>query len=216
MALQKLDLEEQEKLEAVKAWWKENGRLVVLAVLAGALAVAGVKGWRWYQERQSLEAGRLYETLEGAARGGDAKALRDTAGTLVEQYPRTLYASMGALAAARFYFDRADLKSAKAQLQWVAEHAGRDDFRDLARLRLAAVLLDEKAVDEALKLLEEPPQAAFAGQVAALRGDLLVAKSRTEEARAAYRLALEKTEASSGASAAFRESVQVRLDALGG
>ena len=216
MALQKLDLEEQEKLDAVKAWWKENGRLVLLAVLAGALAVAGVKGWRWYQERQSLEAGRLYETLSGAVQGGDAKGLRDAAGTLVEQYPRTLYASMGALAAARFHFDRGDLKSAKAQLQWVAEHAGRDDFRDLARLRLAAVFLDEKAIDEALKLLEEPPQAAFAGQFAALRGDLLVAKDRPEEARAAYRQALEKTDASSGASTAFRESVQVRLDALGG
>lgn len=216
MALQKLDLEEQEKLDALRAWWKENGRLVMLAVLAAALAVAGVNGWRWYQDRQSLEAGRLYETLNGAARGADAKALRDSAGTLVEQYPRTLYASMGALAAARFYYDRGELKSAKAQLQWVAEHARRDDFRDLARLRLAAVLLDEKAIDEALKLLEAPPQAAFAGQFAALRGDLLVAKNQPQEARAAYRQALEKTEASSGASAAFRDSVQVRLDALGG
>ncbi len=216
MALQKLDLEEQEKLDALKAWWKENGRLIVLAVLAGAVAVAGVNGWRWYQQRQSLEAERLYETLTKAARGGDVKALRDAGGTLVEQFPRTLYASMGALASARFHFERGELKSAKAQLQWVVEHARSDDFRDLARLRLAAVLLDEKALDEALKLLAQAPQPAFAGQFAAMRGDLLVAKNQPQEARAAYRQALEKTDAATSTGAAFRESVQLRLDALGG
>jgi predicted negative regulator of RcsB-dependent stress response len=211
MALQKLDLEEQEKLDALRAWWKENGRLIVLAVLAAAVAVAGVNGWRWYQIRQSHEAGRLYET-----RGGDVKALRDAGGALLEQFPRTLYASMGALAAARFHFERGELKSAKAQLQWVVEHGRSDSFRDLARLRLAALLLDEKAIDEALKLLEEEPQAPFAGQYAAMRGDLLVAKGRPQEARAAYQRALEKTDAATGTGAAFRESVQMRLDALGG
>ena len=60
----------------------------------------------------------LYDTLTKAAQGGDAKALRDAAGTLVESYPRTLYASMGALLAAKLYFERNDLKNAKAQLQW--------------------------------------------------------------------------------------------------
>jgi len=216
MALQKLDLEEQEKLDALKAWWKENGRLVVLAVLAAAVAVAGVNGWRWYEQRQSLEAGTLYETLARAARGGDVKALRDAGGTLLEQYPRTLYAAMGALAAARFHFERGELQSAKAQLRWVVEHARADGIRDVARLRLAAALLDEKAYDEALKLLEEKPQDAFAGQYAALRGDLLVAKNRTQDARAAYREAIEKTDAATATGAAFRETVQMRLDALGG
>lgn len=216
MALQKLDLEEQEKLEALKAWWKENRGLIFLAVVAGAVTLTAVSGWRWYQARQSLESGRLYEVLTRAARAGDVKALRDAGGTLAEQFPRTLYASMGALASARFHFDRGELKSAKAQLQWVVEHSPSDDFRDLARLRLASVLLDENAVDEALKLLEPAPQEAYAGQYAAMRGDLLVAKNQREEARAAYRQALEKTEATSAAAGAFRDSVQMRLDALGG
>ena len=93
------------------------------------------------------------------------------------------------------------------------EHARTDDFRDLARLRLAAVLFDEKAYDEALKLLDEKHAAAYDAQYAALKGDLLVAKNQTAEARTAYRLALDKA---GGGSAAFRESVRMRLEALGG
>ncbi len=209
MALQNLDLEEQEKLDALKAWWKENARLIVLVVAAAAIAVAGANGWRWYQHRQSLEAGALYDTLAKALRAGDAKALRDAGGALTERYAGTLYASMGALAAADFHFDRGELKSAKAQLQWVIERSASDDFRDIARLRLAALLLDERAYDEALALLAPPPLEPYAPLFAALRGDVLVAKGRTAEARAAYQLALEK------AGAPLRDSVQLRLDALG-
>jgi predicted negative regulator of RcsB-dependent stress response len=210
MALQNLDLEEQEKLDALKAWWKENARLIVLVLAAAAIAVAGANGWRWYQRQQALEAGALYDTLAKAVRAGDAKALRDAGGALTERYAGTLYASMGALAAADFHFDRGELQSAKAQLQWVLERSPAEDFRDIARLRLGALLLDEKALDEALQLLEAQPQEAYAAQFAALRGDLLVAKGQPAQARAAYQLALEK------ASGPFRDSVQMRLDALGG
>ncbi len=212
MALQNLDLEEQEQLAELKAWWKQYGNLVLLTIVAAALAVAGWGGWRWYERNQATQASTLYETLSKAARAGDAKALRDAGGALAEGYGRTLYASMGALVAARFHADRGELKSAKAQLQWVVEHAPSEDFRDLARLRLAAVLLDEKAYDEALKLIEAQPLAAYAAQFAALRGDLLVARNQPAEAKAAYRLALEKAD---GASGVFRDSVQMRLDALG-
>jgi predicted negative regulator of RcsB-dependent stress response len=174
---------------------------------------AGWQGWRWYQASQSAHASALYETLTKAVRANDAKALRDAAGTLVESYPRTLYASMGALVAARYYFDRNDLKSAKAQLDWVIQRTPSPDFKDLARLRLAAVLLDEKAYDEALKTLDAKTSAAYEAQYAALRGDVLVAKNQAADARAAYKLALEKAD---GADSAFTESVRMRLDALGG
>ncbi|MDH4172150.1 MAG: tetratricopeptide repeat protein [Betaproteobacteria bacterium] len=210
MAMQKLDLEEQEKLDALKAWWKDNARLIVLVVVAAAIAVAGTNGWRWYQRQQALEASALYDAFSKALRAADAKAIRDAGGALTERYAGTLYASMAALAAAHFHFERGEPKSAKAQLQWVLERSSSEDFRNLARLRLAALLLDERAFDEALALLEEKPLDTYAAQFAALRGDLLVAKDRPAEARTAYQLALEK------ASGAFRESVQMRLDALGG
>jgi predicted negative regulator of RcsB-dependent stress response len=208
-----LDLEEQEQVAELKAWWRDHGNLVVAVVVAVALTFSGWQGWRWYERQQASDASVLYDTLGKAAQAGDAKALRDAAGSLIENYPRTLYASMGALVAARFYFDRKDLKGAKAQLQWVIERSASDDFRDLARLRLAAVLLDEKAYDEALRTLDGKHAEAYDSQFAALRGDVLVAKNQAAEAKAAYKLALEKAD---GRDNAFRESVRMRLEALGG
>ena len=208
-----LDLEEQEQVEELKAWWKQHGGMVAAVVVAVAVGFIGWQGWRWYQASQAAHASALYETVTKAVQANDAKALRDAAGTLVESYPRTLYASMGALVAARYYFERNDLKSAKAQLEWVMERASSPDFKDLARLRLAAVLLDEKAYDEALKTLDSKPAAAYEAQYAALRGDVLVGKNQLQPAKDAYKLAIEKAD---GADSAFTESVRMRLDALGG
>ena len=208
-----LDLEEQEQLASLKAWWKDHGGNIVLVVVAAAIAFSGWQGWRWYQMQQASEASALYETLLKAVEAGDAKAVRDSGGTLVESYPARLQASMGALAQARFYFDRGDLKSAKAQLQWVVERSPADAFRDLARLRLGMLLLDEKAYDAALAQLEPAPAAPFAAQYAALKGDVLVAKQQSAQAAAAYRVALEKAAKDD---AAFVESVRMRLEALGG
>lgn len=208
-----LDLEEQEQVDELKAWWSRHGTLILAVVLAALLAFAGWAAWRKYEGGQAAQASALYETVAKAAQAGDAKALRDAGGTLAESHPRTLYASMGALVAARFYFDRNDLKSAKAQLQWVIERAPSEDFRDLARLRLGAVLLDEKAYDEALKIADAPHTSAYDAQFAALKGDVLTAKNQPAEAKTAYKLALEKAGKEDGA---FRESVRMRLEALGG
>jgi predicted negative regulator of RcsB-dependent stress response len=208
-----LDLEEQEQLAELKAWWQQYGSLVVALVVGVALALAGWQGWRWYERSQSAQAAVLYEGVARAAQGGDAKAVRDGSGALLENYPRSTYASMGALVAARFHFERNDLKGAKAQLQWVVANGVSEDFRDIARLRLAATLLDEKAYDEALRLLDEKHAAAYDAQYAAARGDVLVAKNDAARAKDAYRAALEKAGAGSSA---FRESVRMRLEALGG
>ena len=208
-----LDLEEQEQLAELKAWWNQYGSLVTATIVAVCVAFAGGQGGRWYERGQAAQAGALFDTLARASQTNDAKALRDAGGALLENYSRTLYATMGALTAARFYFERNDLKSAKAQLQWVLENGRTEDFRDLARLRLAMVLLDEKAYDEALKLLDEKHGAAYDAQYAATRGDVLIAKNQAAEAKAAYRLALDKA---GSTNSAFRESVRMRLEALGG
>ena len=207
------DLEEQEQIATLKGWWKDNGTQVLAAIAAVAIAVSAWQGWRIWQANQTQQAGAQYEALLKAVQAGDARAVRDAGGTLVESYPRTLYASMGALASARFYFERAELKNAKLQLQWVLDRSPSEELRDLARLRLAAVLLDEKAHDEALALLETMHAAPLAAQYAALKGDLLLAKNKAADARAAYRVALEKADQRN---TAFRASVQLRLDALGG
>lgn len=208
-----LDHEEQEQLAALKGWWDEHGNLVVTVVAAIAIAAASWRGWEWYQSKQSRQASALYEMLTRAVQGGDAKAMRDASGALAVDYPRTLYASMGALVSARYYFDHHDVKGAKAQLEWVLEHSRSEDLKDLARLRLAAVLLDAKAYDDALKQLDAPHGEAYAAQYAALKGDVLVAKHESKQARAAYQVALDKADKDDNT---FRQSVQIRLEALGG
>ncbi len=207
------DLEEQEQIATLKGWWKDNGTAVVAALAAAAIAVAGWQAWRSWQHGGAQQAASLYDSLVKAVQAGDAKSLGDAGGTLVETFPRTLYASMGALASARFHFERGDMKNARAQLQWVVERSASEELRDIARLRLAGVMLDEKGYDEALALLEAKHAAAVAAQYAALKGDVLAARNQPELARAAYRVALEKSDQRNGA---FRASVQLRLDALGG
>jgi predicted negative regulator of RcsB-dependent stress response len=208
-----LDLEEQEQLAQLKSWWATWGNLLVTGLLVVAVAFSGWQGWRWWQANQSGQASALFEQLTKASQGKDAKAVRDASGELLEKYAGTAYASMGALTSARFFFDKGDLKDAKAQLQWVIDKSGSEEFRDLARLRLANVLLDEKSFDEALKLLEASHGASFDAQFALLRGDILVAKRKPVEAKAAYKLALEKTDAKN---TGVRDSIQARIDALGG
>ncbi len=208
-----LDLEEQEQLAQLKSWWATYGNLLITGLLIAALAFSGWQGWRWWRASQSTAASSLYEALSRATAGKDAKAVRDSSGELLEKYPGTAYATMGALTSAKFFFEKGELKAAGAQLQWVIDKTGSEEFRDLARLRLANVLLDEKNPDEALKLLDAKHGASFEAEYALLRGDILAAGKRAAEARTAYKLALEKTDKKS---TGIRDSIQMRLDALGG
>jgi len=208
-----LDLEEQEQLDEVKAWWRTNGTLVTSVIAALAISLAGWQAWRWVQHTRSVESGALYENLVKAVQAGDAKAVRDAGGALAENHAGMMYASMGALVTARFHADRGDVKNAKAQLQWVTERSASPEFRDLARLRMAALLLDEKAHDEALAQLEAPPGVAFVSQFAALRGDIETDRNRPEQAKSAYQQAIEKA---GKTDQALIEGVRMRLEALGG
>lgn len=207
-----LDLEEQEQLAQLKSWWATYGNLIVMGFVLAALAFSGWQGWRFWQDRQAGEASNLFEVLTKAQQGAEPKAVRDASGELLEKYPRTPYASMGAFTSAKYFFDKGDLKTAKAQLEWVIEKTASEEFRDIARLRLANVLLDEKAYDEALKGLEAKHGEVFDAQYAALRGDILVARGQAADARSAYKFALEKA---GEKNRLLHESIQMRLDALG-
>jgi predicted negative regulator of RcsB-dependent stress response len=216
------DLEEQEQISELKTWWKMYGNLVTGILLVVAVGVAGWQGWNWYQRKQAAEATAIYAALQKAVAERDAKRVREAAGELVEKYPGTAYAAMAALNAARLQFDAGDLKTAKAQLQWVAEHASDKDLRDLGRLRLAHVLFDEKALDEALKLLAEEPVPAYAARFGELRGDILAAQGKRAEARTAYQAALAKLEAgeksdggTAGRDTQYRELLRMKADSLG-
>lgn len=206
-----LDLEEQEQIAALKAWWAQYGTLTVTLILVCSLAAAGYQGWRYYRYQQATGAGTLYAQLVQADRAGDHKKVRDMAAVITRDYASTPYAALAALGAAQAGFEQKDLAAAKTHLQWVIDHARQPEVRDIARLRLAGVLLDEKKHDEALRLLEPEPVGSMTALYADVRGDILLAQGKRAEARAAYQTALDRSEAGS----VFRNVVQVKLDALG-
>lgn len=205
------DLEEQEQIAVIKDWWRKYGNLVSTAVTVLLVGVVGVQGWRYYTNQQAASAATLYAQLDTAEKSNEPKKVQDIAATLASSHAGTAYAAMAALRAAKSFVVANDPANAKQRLQWVVDKVKDDDMRDIARLRLAAVLLDEKQFDEALKLLDAKHASAFDGLYADLKGDILTAQGKRAEARAAYQVALEKSDARGN----YRQLVQVKLDALG-
>uniref|UniRef100_Q47BR8 Putative transmembrane protein n=1 Tax=Dechloromonas aromatica (strain RCB) TaxID=159087 RepID=Q47BR8_DECAR len=205
------DLEEQEQIDTLKTWWKMYGNLVTNVIVALSLAVIGWQGWNWYQGSQATKASAIYGVLEQAAAVGDAQKVKAAAGELAEKFGGTNYAALGAMLAAKQSFEAGDLKTAKTQLSWVAEN-GKDEVKDLARLRLVAVQLDDKAYDEAMKQLDAAHAPVFDARFLELKGDVLSAQEKKAEARTAYKAALEKMTGKQGGG---RELLQQKLDGLG-
>ncbi len=206
------DLEEQEKLDDLKAWWEQNSKYVSAAVLVVALVVIGVQGWRWYQRTQAEQASVLYQAVSQAAKANDVSKAKEPASQIVDRYARTAYAPRAALLYAKMLYDSGDKAGARAQLQWVVDHASGDELKAIARFRLAQAMLDEKQYDDALKTLDVKTDDAFAGLFADLKGDILAAAGKSAEAKSAYETALAKIDPKSP----YRAFVQVKFDALGG
>ncbi|MEC5159463.1 MULTISPECIES: tetratricopeptide repeat protein [unclassified Janthinobacterium] len=205
------DLEEQEQLASLKAWWNQYGNLTSWVLIVAMGSYSAWTGWNYYQRSQSTQASQLYDEVQNAVTAKDNAKVQRAAGDMESRFGRTAYAQMSALAAAKSAYEAKDLKAAKAQLQWVAEH-GNEEFKAVAALRLAGVLLDEKAYDEALKALAGELPAQFAGAVADRKGDILVAQNKLVEARAAYLAALAATDKKNPG----RQLIEVKLEAIGG
>lgn len=206
-----LDLQEQEQFEALKAWWNENRNQVFAALLIIAVAIGGWRGWQYYQHKQASEAATMYQQFINQMGSNDAKRINDAAAAVMEKYSSTAYAPRAALLASQMNEQMKDVGRARTQLQWAIDHAEEANLKDVARLRLAAILLDEKNFAGALKLLEAEHPPSFDGLYADLRGDVLNAQGKPDEARSAYKLAYEKTDAKS----MYRNLIQMKLDALG-
>lgn len=209
------DLEEQEQIDSIKTWWKMYGNLLTGVVTIAAVGVVAWQGWHWYQRNQTIQASNIYGVLEQAILVKDSQRVKAAAGELAEKYGSTPYAPLGALIAAKLSFDASDLKTAQAQLSWVVENA-KDELKDVARLRLAAVLLDEQAYDEALKQLGSAHAAAFDARFAELKGDVLVVQGRKADAKVAYREAMSKMEDKDMPQGTYRQLLEQKVDGLGG
>lgn len=206
------DLQEQEQLDDLKAWWKQYGNTITFGIVLACLVIGGVQAYRWWMGTKSADASALYSAVSEAARKNDAAKGKDAMAQLADKYSGTAYAPRAALVSAKQLFDAGDKAGAKAQLQWTIQNASEEELKAIARFRLAEILLDDKEYDEALKTLDAKVPDAFKGVFADLRGDALVAANRTADARAAYQEAFGAIDAKSP----YRTYVQVKLDSVGG
>lgn len=204
------DLEEQEELEALKQWWAKNGNMVLLIIGVAIATYVGMQAWKHHQNEKTLEASAFYQQLTQTP-PKNLKAIQSLSAQLMDNYAKTPYAGRAAVAAAKANYAAKDSKSAKAQLEWAIEKAEEEAIQSVARLQLAAIYLDEKAYDQALKVLDEK-HPGFEGLFADMKGNVLAAQGKTADAKRAYQAALAKLDAQSE----YRRYVEHKLEALGG
>lgn len=199
---------DDEKVEDLKAWWKENGTSVVAGV---ALAIAGLFGWQYwkdYKQATAAEASALAAKVEVASKTSMEQAQPDIQ-KLQSDYSSTPYAAIASLKAAQQYAEKGEYEPARTALQWVIDNSKEADFKHLANVRLARVLLAMKKADEALALTSQTYPAAYQPLIEELKGDIYVAQNKPAEARAAYDKAMAS---STGGST---ELIKMKRDNLG-
>lgn len=206
-----LDLQEQEQLDALKAFWNKQGNLItwVLVLILGGFAAWN--GWQYWQRDQAQNAAAMFEELDRAAAAGDADRNGRVFADMKERYPRTAFTQQAGLTAARAQWAKGQADAAKASLAWVAEHGVEDEVRTIARLRLAALQADGRQYDDALRTLETAKAPDFEPLVADRRGDVLLAQGKKAAALAAYQAAYKGLSDKGD----YRRLVEAKLTALG-
>jgi predicted negative regulator of RcsB-dependent stress response len=206
-----LDLQEQEQLDALKAFWKKQGNLITWVLVLALGGFSAWNGWQYWQRDQAQNAGAMFEELDRAALAGDAEKAGRIFGDLKQRFPKTAFAEQAGLTAAKVQFAKGQADAAKASLIWVAENAVEDELKTVARLRLAGLQLDARQFDEALKSLDAAQGVEFEALVQDRRGDIYLAQGKTAEARAAYQRAWIALSDKSD----YRRLVDAKLTALG-
>lgn len=204
------DLEEQEQLDELKAWWKTYGKWVTNGVIVLLVVFAGYQAWQYYQSKQAVDASTHFQALQ-VTDEKDLKAIQAKAAEIMDHFASTPYAGRAALYVAKANYAANDVKSAKAQLEWAIKNAKETSVHAIASLQLANILAEEKNYEAALKLLEADHDAGFDGLFSDMKGDVLVALGKKSEAKAAYENALLKLDADGK----YRYLTQQKLEALG-
>lgn len=210
-----LDLQEQEQVDQLKAFWKQYGNLITWTLILALGGFAAFNGWNWWQREQGGKASSMFDELERAAQAGDAERSTRVFNDLKERFARTAYAQQGALLAAKAQAEKGQTDAALASLTWASDNASEDEIRTIARLRAAGLLIDKKQYDAALGLLDAATSGKNAKEFEALvadrRGDVYLAQGKKDEARkafeAAYKAMDEKID--------YRRLIDAKLTALG-
>lgn len=205
------DLEEQEQLDELKHFWREYGNLISWALIVVFGAIAAWNGWNWWQNQQAAQASAMYDEVERAAQAGDTERVERAFSDMKERFGRTTFAQQAGLLAAAALEQKGKADPAKAALAWVADKASDEGYQAVARLRLASILMDAKAYDEALKQLNASFPREFEALAADRRGDLYNLQDKKAEAKAEYEKAWKGLEERSD----YRKLVEVKLGAMG-
>ena len=206
-----LDLEEQEQLAEIKHFWNEYGNLITWVLIVVFGAIAAWNGWQYWQRNQAAQAAIMYDEVERASLAGDLARVERAFSDMKDKFGRTTYAQQAGLLAAKAFADKGNIDAAKAALTWVADKASDDGYQALARLRLASVLVEAKAYDEALKQLSGDFPKEFEALAADRRGDVYNLQGKKVEAKAEYAKAYKAFDDR----AEYRRLVEVKLSALG-
>lgn len=206
-----LDPDEQEQLDQIKHIWAQYGNLITWVLIAVFGSVAAFNGWNYWQRTQATKAAALFEEIDRAAKAGDAERIERTLAEMKSGFGGTTFAAQGALLAAKTLHDTGKTEAARNALAWVADSSSDKAYQAVARLRLAALDVEAKALDQALKTLEAAVPSAFEPLVADRRGDVLMEKGKPEEAKAQYLVAWRGL----GEQVEYRRLVEVKLASLG-
>ncbi len=207
---QQLDLQEQEQIDALKAFWGKFGNLIMWAVTLVLLVFAAYSLWTSHQQKLATTASTLYGDLKVAADAGDDKRAAAILADMKSRTPKATWTQLGSLMAAKVQADKGDAVNAQANLQWVADN-GNEENAASAHLRLAGLLADGKKYDEALKQLALVKPASFQALVNDRRGDIDVAQGQREAAVKAYKAAYDGLPETQQ----YRILVEAKLTALG-
>jgi len=206
-----LDLEEQEQLDQLKHFWNTYGTLITWVVLLVAGAFVAWNGWQYFQRNKAAQAAALYDEVERSTQSGDVERIQRVLGDMKERFAGTAYAQQAGLLAAKTLYEKGKVEESRAALGWVAQSAIDPGYQAIAKLRLAAELLDGKSYDEALKQLDGKVPDEFEPLVADRKGDIYMAQGKRSEAQTEYR----KAWTGLGASSDYRRLVEIKLNAVG-
>jgi len=206
-----LDLEEQEQLAEIKHFWNEYGNLITWALIAVFGAIAAWNGWQYWENTQSTQASAMYDEVERAAQSGDTARVERAFSDMKDKFGGTTYAQQAALLAAKTLEEKGKLDEAKAALAWVADKSADEGYQAVARLRLAAILVQAKAYDEALKQLSGPFPREFEALADDRRGDIYKLQGKKAQAVAEYTKAYKGLDENTE----YRRLVEVKLTSLG-
>ncbi|MDR0226592.1 MAG: tetratricopeptide repeat protein [Burkholderiaceae bacterium] len=204
------DLEEQEQIEQLKHFWNTWGTLITALLVVVFAGFAGWNGYQYWQKRQATQAAALMHAVDVAISAQDAARANQAFADLKDKYAGTVQAAQAGLMLAKASVEQGKLDDAKAALGWVVDK-GDEGYQALAKLRLSAVLEQEKKYDEAFKALEGTVPESFAGLVADRRGDIYAAQGKRTEAVEQY----QRAHAAIEKGMEYGRIIEFKLNALG-